>query len=46
MELNDILLYNGNDEDFNQQDKSLNQPFNFSTIYSDEFPGKKNILEI
>jgi len=44
MELNDILLYNGNDEDFNQQDKSLNQPFNFSTIYSDEFPGKKKYI--
>ena len=44
IELNDILLYNGNDEDFNQQNESLSQPFNFTTIYSDEFPGKKKYI--
>ena len=33
-ELNDIILYNGNEENFKQHLEDLNKKLNFSTIYS------------
>ena len=40
-ELSEILLYDGNDEEFKQYNESLDQPLNFSTIYSEKSPKNK-----
>ena len=38
-EINEIIMYNGNNEDFKKYNETLNQPLNLPTIYYDK---KKN----